>query len=278
MSGLLAGKVWQSNLDSHLKPLAAAMADIANDDGSSIFPSVAYLAWLLGKGERSVQHGLSELKELGIIEAVAFEKGGRNHTTEYRLIEDRLPYRLPWKEVRKGATSAPFSETKGENSGKERVQLSTQRVKFSAERVKPTSPDPSVDPSVTVKEPSAHSRLMEFIQRRNGPIANGGKEGKDVKWLLSHYTPEGCERCFDFLAAQEWRDTAVTWATVRKEIGHFLKKNGNTSPASEKILSDNGDSYTVEGADGTPSKRWRTPEAFARDTGRNLEEVLAKWN
>jgi DNA-binding transcriptional ArsR family regulator len=278
MSGLLAGKVWQSNLDSHLKPLAAAMADIANDDGSSIFPSVAYLAWLLGKGERSVQHGLSELKELGIIEAVAFEKGGRNHTTEYRLIEDRLPYRIPWKEIRKGATSAPFTKPKGENSGQERVQLSTQRVQSAAERVKPAAPDPSVDPSVTVKEPSAHSRLMDFIQRRNGPIANGGKEGKDAKWLLEHYNPEECERCFDFLASQDWRDTAVTWATVRREIGPYLKKADKTTSAGEKILTDFGDWYTVEGADGTPSKRYRTPEAFARETGRDLEEVRAHWN
>jgi hypothetical protein len=151
MSGLLAGKVWQSNLDSHLKPLAAAMADIANDDGTSIFPSVAYLAWLLGKGERSVQQGLSELKAVGVIEAVAFEKGGRNHPTEYRLIESALPNRLPWKELRKGATSAPFKVVKGAFPDIERVQSATQRVQLSTERVNCTAPDPSLDP---LEEPS----------------------------------------------------------------------------------------------------------------------------
>lgn len=155
MSGLLAGKVWQSNLEAHLKPLAAAMADIANDDGTSIFPSVAYLAWLLGKGERSVQQGLAELKSLGVIEAVAFEKGGRNHPTEYRLIEGTLPYRIPWKELRKGATFAPFSETKGATSDIKGCNLEQERVQLTTERVKPTAPDPSVEPlEDTSREPS----------------------------------------------------------------------------------------------------------------------------
>ena len=48
-SGLLAGKVWQSNLHPDLKPLAAALADIGNDDGTSIYQSVEYMAWLLGR-------------------------------------------------------------------------------------------------------------------------------------------------------------------------------------------------------------------------------------
>ncbi|HEY8228217.1 MAG TPA: hypothetical protein VIG25_23305 [Pyrinomonadaceae bacterium] len=52
MSGRLAGKVWASGLAAHLKPLAAAMADIANDDGMSLYPSVAYLGWLLSKVSR----------------------------------------------------------------------------------------------------------------------------------------------------------------------------------------------------------------------------------
>ncbi len=282
MSGLLAGKVWQSNLDSHLKPLAAAMADIANDDGSSIFPSVAYLAWLLGKGERSVQNGLSELKNLGIIEAIAFEKGGRNHTTEYRLIETNLPYRLPWKEVRKGAISAPFNSGKGEIPGKERVQKSTQRVQLSTERVKPAAPDPSLDPSVTVKELSAHARLMAYHDANlTGGIPDAPAQGKAIKWLLERFTPEQCETEYEKLRSEEWRTTPVTWLTVKKHIGADLAReaNGNgRSPSGEKILTDYGDWYTVEGADGTPSKRYRTPEAFARETGRRLEEVKARWS
>lgn len=125
------------------------------------------------------------------------------------------------------------------------------------------------------EEPSAHSRLMDFLKTQNGTI-NGGKEGKAAKAILRDYTPEQAEACYLHLAAQEWRETAVTWHTVLTEIGTFLKRR--PSNGGPKILEDHGDSYTVMGADGTPSKRWRTPEAFARDTGRPLAEVLAKWN
>ncbi len=149
MSGLLAGKVWQSDLASHLKPLAAALADIGNDDGTSIFPSVAYVSWLLGKGRRSVQTGLSELREARIIEPIGPDKGGRGQPTEYRLIEVNLPKRISWKELRKSAEDAPFTEIKGAVSDTKGRSFEHERAQLSTQRVQPTAPDPSV----TVKEP-----------------------------------------------------------------------------------------------------------------------------
>ena len=116
---------------------------------------------------------------------------------------------------------------------------------------------------------------MGFLNQRNGAIANPGKAGKDAKWLLENFTPEQCEACFDHVASQTWRDTAVDWCTVRREIGTFVKKQ--TVFCGEQILTDDGDRYTVKGADGTPSKRWRTPEAFAQDTRRDIQEVRTKW-
>lgn len=131
MSGLLAGKVWQSDLASHLKPVAAAMADIANDDGTSIYPSVEYLAWLLSRKERSVQVALAELRELGVIVPVANLLGGRGNPVEYNLIEEKLPKRISWRELReqkKGVENAPFrngavGDDKGCSQRQKRVQL-----------------------------------------------------------------------------------------------------------------------------------------------------------
>lgn len=163
MSGLLAGKVWQSNLSSHLKPLAAALADIANDDGTSIYPSVAYVAWLLGKGRRSVQIGLSELRDLQIIEPVGSDKGGRGQTTEYRLIEANLPKRQSWQELRKGAEDAPFTETKGAVSDTKGRISEHERAHSTTERAQPSAPDPSVEPSTEpLVEPSPEIRVFNF--------------------------------------------------------------------------------------------------------------------
>ena len=97
MSGYLAGKVWFSALHPDLKPLAATLADIANDDGTSIYPSVAYVAWRLGVSTRTVQRGLSCLRDMGILVVVGNGSGGRNQTTEYRLVKSKLPGRPSWK-------------------------------------------------------------------------------------------------------------------------------------------------------------------------------------
>lgn len=97
MSGYLAGKVWQSGLEPELKPLAACLADVANDDGTSIWPSVAYMAWLMGRSERQIQTCMQKLREAGVLVVVSGGKGGRSKSTEYRMIEESLPKRERWK-------------------------------------------------------------------------------------------------------------------------------------------------------------------------------------
>jgi hypothetical protein len=136
----------------------------------------------------------------------------------------------------------------------------------------------------TPKELSAHARLMAFHAKHlEGKIPDGSAQSKAVKWLLEQtYTPQQCEACYVALSGQKWRETAVTWLTVKKEIGSWLKRDAEAragfTETPQKILTDNGDEYTVLGPDGTPSKRWRTAEAFARDSRHPPEEVLAKWN
>lgn len=84
------------------------------------------------------------------------------------------------------------------------------------------------EPSEEKKEPTAHARLMNFLSLKIGPIPNGAKEGKAIKWLLeSGYEPKQCEACFDFLASEDWRTAAVTWVTVKANIGAWLGKNTN---------------------------------------------------
>jgi phage replication O-like protein O len=132
------------------------------------------------------------------------------------------------------------------------------------------------------KERSAHSRLMAFHDSHlTGGIPDPAAQGKAIQWLLKTFTPEQCEAEYEKLRSEAWRTTPVTWLTVKKHIGADLAREANSngrSPSGEKILTDYGDWYTVEGADGTPSKRYRTAEAFARETGRPLEEVKARWN
>jgi hypothetical protein len=95
MSGYLAGKVWHSALEADLKPLAATLADIADDDGSSIYPSVAFISWRLGRVESCVREGLQKLREKKIL-IIVKNGGGRGNTTEYFMNESALPQRPKW--------------------------------------------------------------------------------------------------------------------------------------------------------------------------------------
>lgn len=109
MSGYLAGKVWQSDLDPELKPYAAALADIANDDGTSIYPTVEYVSWLIGVDRRTVQRAIGQLRDRGILVLVR-PGGGRGNPSEYRLEEEALPARRPWKEERAARRAAEAIE------------------------------------------------------------------------------------------------------------------------------------------------------------------------
>lgn len=103
LSGLLAGKVWHSNLDAELKPLAATLADIADDDGSNIYPSILFVAWRLGRDTSTVDRGLKRLRDMGILEVIE-QGGGMGRTTEYRMIERKFPQREPWEEFKNNRT------------------------------------------------------------------------------------------------------------------------------------------------------------------------------
>jgi hypothetical protein len=70
------------------KMVLLVLADHANDDGRSIYPSVARMAWKAGLDERTVQKYLSELREEDILEVVG--QAGPNQPYEYQINVARL--------------------------------------------------------------------------------------------------------------------------------------------------------------------------------------------
>jgi len=67
MSGRLVSIVFDSALPTWLKLYAAAFATFAADDGSRVFPSVARVARMVGRSERSTQRALHELRARGVL-------------------------------------------------------------------------------------------------------------------------------------------------------------------------------------------------------------------
>jgi len=89
MSGRVVSAVFGSDLPAWLKPYAGALATFAADDGSRVYPSVATLARLVGRSERSAQRALRELRARGVIKR---EHGpGHRRAPQYQFRAIALP-------------------------------------------------------------------------------------------------------------------------------------------------------------------------------------------
>lgn len=148
LSGYLAGKVWHSALDADLKPLAANLADIADDDGSSIYPSVAFVAWRLGRVESCVRDGMRKLREAGVL-IVVEQGGGRSKPTEYWMDENALPHRPKW--ISKPSDNRMVSREIPSGLPPKPSDLGVETLRCSGE-----------DPSVPVIDPSEEARTANL--------------------------------------------------------------------------------------------------------------------
>lgn len=82
---------------------------------------------------------------------------------------------------------------------------------------------------------SDHSILMQFLFERFGKIPDAKAQAGAVKWLLdSGYAVPECESCLDDLASQAWRDTRISWLTVKNEIGTW-KVRGKAPPRANGV-------------------------------------------
>jgi len=248
VSGFLAGKIWQSDLDPELKPLAAALADVANDDGTSIYPSVGYMGWLLSRSERTVQTGLKALRAAGVLRVVKEGGQGAGNTTEYRLVEEMLPTRVTWRDQRaseKGAEFAPLPD-KGatEDSGNGQEGCNLRQI-----RVKPTAPNPSlpvrseVQPSDLSSNPPLTLPPFGRPAPRGAKVAPSAKERPSVAHghSANKSSRDPQEEREPVPKGQEWRALGLE----RRGIGcdlfrtqwrlHFAKHANNGQPLARVI-------------------------------------------
>jgi hypothetical protein len=168
MSGRLVSAVFESTLPSWLKPYAAACATFAADDGSRVFPSVARIARLVGRTERSTQRALQELRDRGVL--VVEVAAGRYRPTRYRFRATLLPQLSDLTQL------ALFPQAPSQKSGAN----SQTRPGFpqfpqgftgmgdthDTPWVTPTAPDPSVDPLRTNQRTRARAENSNARKER----------------------------------------------------------------------------------------------------------------
>jgi AraC-like DNA-binding protein len=86
-----------------IKLVALKLADHANDDGGSIYPSIARVAAECELSERQVQRILRDMVSRGLLRVDGDAKGGRGHPTRYSFHMVSLSA-LPSSFVPKGDT------------------------------------------------------------------------------------------------------------------------------------------------------------------------------
>ena len=150
MSWHCISAVYQAKFGSPTrKAIAAKLADWADDDGGSIFPSVRRIADETETSTRTVQYTLREFVAEGLL--VVEQEGGKGpgSTTRYRLCLHRLGElprsRRPLED--KGATVAPLKTTP------KRVQPTTAKGATDDKKGAPGAPEPSVEPSIEPNTP-----------------------------------------------------------------------------------------------------------------------------
>lgn len=228
-----------------------ALADWSNDEGES-WPSMPTLAIKARMSERNAQMCIRQVKKDGFLSVK--RGGGMGKSNHYLINIDRLQA-LPAIKITKAQRSRQtvqiFHPLKGEADITQTVKSATSKGEIcDIERVKPTSPDPSLDtplkeeppkePTITAALRAARvadiGRLMSFLARQIGAIPNTGAQAKAAGWLLDQgYEMETLRDCLIYLTkhpSQQWRTTAVTWQTVQKEIGPWSKKNARTEEST----------------------------------------------
>lgn len=94
---------------------------------------------------------------------------------------------------------------------------------------------------LTEEQRQEFSILMKHHADRIGAIPDGGKQGKAIKWLLTHgYTAKQAIGCYQELLLDEWRDI-IDWQTVQKNIGQRQdkKRRLNSNGSDKKQHSEN---------------------------------------
>ena len=143
------------------------MADHASDIGEDCYPSVARLSWKTGYSESSIRHIMRGLRQSGLIEAVANERGGRGKSVEYRIHTEKGRKKTPFV-----PESKTLSSEKGAHPEPETLSSETETLSSGTENpVTTMTPEPSVEPSL---EPSGEPSVgpgVDDIDTGPGPSA-----------------------------------------------------------------------------------------------------------
>lgn len=106
MSNIVQGLVWDAEIPNAIaKVIAVKLADWADDDGGSIYPSVPTIAQKTACGQSTVRRWLQAFEQCGLLKVVSRSRGGARTDTTERAFDIDLLRRLAW--TKRGRIKTP---------------------------------------------------------------------------------------------------------------------------------------------------------------------------
>lgn len=198
MSNKLINLVYSRQFGSSArKAVALKLADVARDDGSSIYPSVGTIAAETELSGRWVIKTLRQLQHDGVLKVVAVG-GGRNRPNRYRLDLDAVAALPASKSVKNPELSSPFKGSTDTEKGELSAPFTAGNPELSSKNPELSSPEP-LRTLITLSERAPTSETptpTTPLPPGGGAVAPSvnGMIWKEGVTLLSPYVPEARSR------------------------------------------------------------------------------------
>lgn len=227
MSLALMAAAWRLDMPATKKLALLALADWANDEGGSLYPSIAAIAARCSVSERTVQRILRDLAEDGWLMVVGNENGGRRKTRRYQL--DAV--RISSSGAAKGDKPSPFRDVERVTSATERVTSTTVKGDMGVTRSiidpperastkKKRAPSARTIPAKTLDRPEGVSEEIwtdwqSLRKAKRAPISETALSGIRREAELAGVTLESALRT---CCERGWIGFKAEWITSRPVI------------------------------------------------------------
>jgi hypothetical protein len=227
----------EAELTRPQQAILLAMAENANDDGSSCRPSVDLIAWKAGYKPRNVIDIMRDLRHMGVLEVV--REATQRRATEYHIHVDKAPRKQTFQEwqaangrhvksVRRGAISRDTKLNQGCNSTSLGVQSRVKETRENAPEPvnNPVTPPTGAltivtnDPKPAPQNGPAQKIMAAFCEALGiERLANYDKAGGQAKLLVkAGVTPEEMPQIVEWLSGQAWLKDGFDLGTVVNQI------------------------------------------------------------
>lgn len=220
MSIEMMSRIWRYQWRPNELIVLLALADFADDDGSNVFPSMAYLAWKTGYQVRNVKRIVSSLRERRILRVV--EPASRHRPVHYRIDLTHAVRKQPFERGNQGGQDDTPEAARGVPNGQSGVHASTPKPSVEPSEKSSSTPAPARDaePAPGSLREYLPAALSEMSVGQDNP-QRGSTDATDGSVLLAGIDSAQRQEELQYELEARGVDSPVARALVEQhDLGH----------------------------------------------------------